>query len=42
VRLSGRYIVAGFESGSLLQAGIASVVAGCFGLLWAIALREGN
>ncbi len=38
-RLAGRYIVAGFESGSLFQAGIGATVAGCFALLWVVAGR---
>jgi hypothetical protein len=39
VRLSGRYIVGGFETGSLLQAGIATIAAGCFALLWLLVQR---
>lgn len=39
-RLGGRYVVGGFESGTLLQAGIAATAAGCFGLLWVIAARR--
>jgi hypothetical protein len=38
-RLAGRYIIGGFESGSLLIAGIGAIVAGCFALLWVIAER---
>jgi hypothetical protein len=39
LRLSGRYIIGGFESGSLLQGGIASMAAGCFALLWVLIER---
>lgn len=38
-RLAGVYKIAGFESGSLLSAGIGATVAGCFALLWVLALR---
>lgn len=40
LRLGGRYVVAGFESATLLQAGIGATAAGCFGLLWVIAARR--
>lgn len=33
VRLSGVYVFGGFQVGTLLQAGIASMVFGCFCLL---------
>lgn len=36
-RLAGSYLIAGFESGSLLQAGIGATAAGCFLLLWVMA-----
>ena len=39
VRLSGRFVIGGFETGSLLQAGIATVAAGCFLLLFVLVQR---
>lgn len=33
-RLAGQYWLRGFELGSLLQVGVAAMVAGCFILLW--------
>jgi hypothetical protein len=33
VRLSGQYFLAGFQLATLLQAGVAAMVAGCFCLL---------
>lgn len=38
-RLGGRYIIGGFESGSLLIAGIGAIGVGSFALLWVIAER---
>lgn len=35
VRLSGAYFVAGFQVGTLLTAGVAALVAGCWFLLLA-------
>lgn len=38
-RVSGHYTVGGFQVGTLLLAGIAAIVAGCFALLWVLASR---
>ena len=37
LRLTGKYFLGGFQLGTLLQGGIAIMVAGCFCLLWALA-----
>ena len=42
VRLSGRYVIGGFETVSLLQAGIATVSVGCFAMLWLLVDRPKN
>jgi len=39
-RLAGAYFVAGFQTGTLLTAGIAALVAGCFFLLLAQTRRR--
>ena len=39
LRLSGKYVLAGFEMGTLLQAGIATIGAGCFVLLLLLVQR---
>ncbi len=39
MRLLGFYSVGGFQTGTLLLAGIAAVVVACFMLLWVIAGR---
>ena len=36
LRISGQYWIGGFQAITLLQAGVASMVAGCFLLLWAL------
>ncbi|MEF8717821.1 MAG: hypothetical protein V5B35_17425 [Candidatus Accumulibacter necessarius] len=36
VRLQGKYYMGGFQLTTLLQAGIAATVVGCFFLLWAL------
>ena len=36
-RMTGKYFLAGFQVGTLLQAGIAIMVVGCFCLLWTLA-----
>ena len=36
VRLQGKYYMGGFQLSTLLQAGIALTVVGCFFLLWAL------
>jgi hypothetical protein len=36
-RLSGRFALGGFGTGTLLLAGIAAVGVGCFVLLWVLA-----
>lgn len=43
-RLNGTYFLGGFQVGTLLQAGIAGLVAGCFCLLWTLAggLKDRN
>lgn len=38
-RLTGRYVVGGFETVSLLIGGIGAIVIGCFALLWVLAER---
>lgn len=40
-RLSGNFWIGGFQVGTLLQAGIGALVAGCFLLLWALTERAG-
>lgn len=42
VRVSGRYWLAGFQVGTLMQAGIALMVAGCLALLWTLSARSGR
>jgi hypothetical protein len=39
LRLSDKYFIGGFQSGSLLLAGIAAIGTGCFALLWLLAER---
>ena len=39
-RVTGHYTVGSFQVGTLLLAGIASMVAGCLALLWAITSRD--
>ncbi len=39
-RLSGHYVVGGFQSITLLMAGMGAVLIGCFGLLWTLAQRR--
>ena len=36
LRVSGQYWIGGFQAITLLQAGVAAMVAGCFLLLWAL------
>lgn len=38
-RLSGRFWFAGFQSGTLMLAGVAAISGGSFCLLWAVANR---
>ena len=38
-RLSGRFTLGGFQTGTLLLAGIGAVAVGCFLLLWSMAGR---
>jgi hypothetical protein len=38
-RLAGMFWVAGFATGTLMQAGIGLVCVGCFGLLWVMVGR---
>ncbi|MGE5089972.1 MAG: hypothetical protein ACM3QY_12650 [Candidatus Levyibacteriota bacterium] len=39
-RLTGHYTVGSYQAGTLLLAGVAAMVAGCFALLWAMASRD--
>ena len=39
-RVTGHYTVGNYQAGTLLLAGIASMVAGCLALLWAITSRD--
>ncbi len=39
-RLSGQYILAGFELGTLFQAGTSAMIAGCFCLLSVMTIRS--
>jgi hypothetical protein len=39
VRLSGRFTLGGFATGTLMLAGIGAVGVGCFLLLWLLARR---
>jgi hypothetical protein len=39
-RLAGKFTFGGYQTGTLLLAGIGAVVVGCFLLLWMIADRE--
>jgi len=39
VRLAGRYTFGGFQTGTLMLAGIGAVGVGCFLLLWLLAER---
>jgi hypothetical protein len=41
-RVTGHYTVGNYQAGTLLLAGIASMVAGCLALLWAITSRDGG
>jgi hypothetical protein len=41
-RLSGRYIVGGFETGTLLLGGVAAIGVGCFALLSLLVERGKN
>ena len=38
-RVSGRYVLSGFGTGTLMLAGIGAVSVGCFLLLWLLAAR---
>lgn len=38
-RLAGHFWIGGFQTGTLMQAGIGAVILGCFLLLWVIAER---
>ncbi len=40
LRLTGHYSVGNFQAITLLQLGIAGLVAGCFLLLWALSARR--
>jgi hypothetical protein len=39
MRLLGKFAVGGYQTGTLLLAGIGAVVVGCFLLLWTVAER---
>jgi hypothetical protein len=39
-RLAGRYVAGGFQLATVMQLGIALLVAGCFLLLWILAGRS--
>lgn len=39
-RLSGHYVVGGFQSATLLVAGMGAMLIGCFGLLWTLVQRR--
>lgn len=39
-RLMGHYVIGGFQSVTLLMAGMAALLAGCFGLLWALTAQR--
>ena len=39
-RLSGAYWLGGFQIGTLFQAGIAAMTAGCLCFLWVLAARS--
>ena len=39
VRLAGRFSLGGFQTGTLMLAGIGAVSVGCFLLLWLLAER---
>ena len=41
-RLAGLYWIGGFQLATLMQAGIAAMVAGCFLMLFAMNLRVGG
>jgi hypothetical protein len=41
-RVAGKYWLAGFQVGTLLLAGTAALIAGCFCLLWALTQRPGK
>lgn len=38
-RLAGHFLVGGFQTGTLMMAGVAAVVVGSFLLLWALVER---
>ena len=40
VRLGGRYLLGGFQVGTLFLGGIAAMVAGCLCLLWVATARR--
>jgi len=42
MRLSGRYVIGGFQTVTLLQAGLAIVIVGCFAMLWLLVDRAKN
>jgi hypothetical protein len=39
-RVSGHYTLGSYQAGTLLLAGVAAMVAGCFALLWALTSRN--
>jgi len=39
-RLAGRFSLSGFQTGTLMLAGIGAVSVGCFLLLWLLAERD--
>jgi hypothetical protein len=41
-RVTGKYWLADFQTGTLLIAGSAAMIAGCFCLLWTLAQRPGK
>jgi hypothetical protein len=40
VRRMGHYMIGGFQTVTLLMAGMAALRFGCFGLLWALTMRR--
>ncbi len=41
IRLSGEFYLGGFAVGQIFQIGIAAMLVGCLGFLWALAERQG-
>ena len=39
-RFAGQYFIAGYQVGTVLQAGTAAMIAGCLAFLWALAGRS--